>query len=103
MATTGQVFYNKIVAQLAEKAESRFLTGHDTQQIGRCFWGMLSDECKEKQRHESGKQAFWNFATLIKNCLINGDLEEINSLYHSYNKNANILEVYLKTIAYDIF
>jgi len=108
MATTGQVFYNKIVAQLAEKAGSRFLTGHDTQQIGRYFWAMLSDECKEQQRQESGKQAFWNFSTLIKNFLINGDLEAINSLYLSFNKNATnyfdtIEETYFKKLAYDIF
>jgi len=42
---------------------------------------MLRDECREQQRQESGKQAFWNFSTLIKNCLINGDLEAINPLY----------------------
>jgi len=88
MATTGQVFYNKIVAQLAKKAGSRFLTGHDTQKIGRYFWAMLTDECKEQQRQESGKQAFWNFASLMKNCLINSDLEPINSLYLSFNKTS---------------
>jgi len=88
MASSGQVMFSNIVAGLAEKAGTKFINGHDTQQLGRYIWSMISDDMKEKLRDQNGKEAFWQFASHFKTSLINNDLEEIISLYHSFNKNA---------------
>jgi len=108
MASSGQVMFSKIVAGLAEKAGTKFITGHDTQQLGRYFWSMIGDDMKEQLRDQNGKEAFWQFASHLKTSLINNDLEEIISLYHSFNKNAlnyfeNLYSSYVKKLVDAIF
>jgi len=101
MASNGQVPFSKIVAGLAEKAGTKCIIGHDTQQQGRYFWSMIEDDMKDQLRNQNGKGAFWQFASHWKTSLINNDFEEINSLYHSFNENAlnyfeNIFSNYVK-------
>ena len=88
MASQGEIIFKEIVARLSEKATSRFITGRDTQKIGRYFWAMVTEEFKQQQRTEYGKEAFWQFALLVKACLVNKDLESIYSLYLTFDQNA---------------
>jgi len=77
MTSSGQVMFSNIVAGLAEKAETKFITAHDTQQLRRYFWSIIGDDMKEELRNQNGKEAFWQFASHLKTSIINNDLEEI--------------------------
>jgi len=103
MATNGEIIYIKLVAALAEKVSTRFITGRETQKIGRYFWPLLNDECVQKQKQDHGKDAFWQFALQLKSCLVNNDLNSINALYTSFNQNAinyfeNLYDNCMKTL-----
>jgi len=103
MTSNGELIYTKIVTAMAEKASTRFITGRDTQRIGRYFWSMLNEDFKQQQKQEHGKEAFWQFALQLKSCLINNDLSAVNSLYSSFDQNAlnyheNLFNNYLKNL-----
>jgi len=69
---------------------------------------MINDEMKDELRNLNVKEAFWQFASHLKKMLIEKDLEEIISLYHSFNKNAlnyfeNLYGNYVKKLVDAIF
>jgi len=82
MASQGELTYHKFIIKLQAKVASRFINGHDTQLLGRYFWGLLSEEFKEEAKATHGRNTFWSFAQFMKHRLINRALDYIIDLWH---------------------
>jgi hypothetical protein len=91
MTSNGELVFKQTIVKLARKASTRFITGYDTQSIGRFFWPFMTNEYKADLKAEQGRQAFWFFAQSIKFCLVNNQLEIILELWTHFDQNGKNL------------
>ena len=95
MASQGEIVYKQAVVKLVEKIAMRFITGHETQSIGRFFWSLLCEEYKDVLKEEKGRQAFWYFAQNVKYFLVNRELGTIYDLWNHFDQNGkNLFETF---------
>lgn len=93
MEAHGELLYREFVIRLSQRVMNRFVDGHIAQKIGRFFWPFMSEEYKTHRRGEDGRQAFWNFALMLKRCLVEQHLECVYDLWQNFDQNAKNLFV----------
>lgn len=87
MASQGELSYHHFIIKLIQKANSRYISVKDIQSIGTCFWGLMSDEFKQNRKQDEKRNAFWNFALFIKDCILNREIDEMFQLWTFFDTN----------------
>ena len=90
--SAGELAYRHFIAALTDKARTRFINATNTHDLGNHFWNFMTCEYKQKCKEEcqpENKKAFWEFAKKIKNCVIEGNMEELFNLYEHFSQNGH--------------
>lgn len=87
MASQGELSYHHFILKLVQKANTRYISISNVQSIGSCFWGLLSDEFKQGRRQEEKRNAFWNFALFLKECILRREIDELYELWNHFDTN----------------
>jgi hypothetical protein len=104
MASPGELSYQHFIIKLVQKASTRRITVNDTHSIGSRFWGFMSEEFKEGRKIDGKRHAFWNFAQMLKNCIVNGQTDDLFQLWEYFDTNGrNMFEnMYENCLSYHV-